>query len=240
MKNLIFTSLSFLLLCYKGTGQTINSAGLFPTIDHTSKLTEKLDLSLYYFGALPKFQTSPQSNEKNIAPLLLYSEQSVNYMLNNNFSCAVSYVFQRENKMNGTFANENRIHIQTTYKKPIAKANLKFRLRFDNRFISIEKSDYRTYNNRLRCLFGFDFPISSKKNNLYIAAYEEAFFNTTAAGQFLYQENWASIALGIKINNANKIECGPLFINWKLNNLDWHNQYYAQISWVSSLNFSTR
>lgn len=239
MKHLALVITLFALACNALFSQSINSTGLFPTVDHTSKISEKLDLSLYYFGALPKFQTSPQRNEKSIAPLLLYAEQSVNYTLNKHLSFAVSYVFQRENKMDNTFANENRLHLQTTYKQPIAKGNLKFRLRFDNRFIKIDKTDLTAYSNRLRGLFGFDFPISSNKNNLYVAAYEEAFFNTSNKGNFSYQENWASVAFGIKINNANKIEFGPLFINWKLNNTDWHNQYYAQISWVSSLDFST-
>lgn len=218
--------------------QSINSLGFFPTFDHTTKISDKVEVSLYYFGALPTLQTSPQRNEKSIAPLLLYAEQSVNYTLNKHLSFAVSYVFQRENKMDDTFANENRIHLQTTYKQPLAKGNLKFRLRFDNRFIKIDKTDLTSYSNRLRGLIGFDFPISSKRNNLYVAAYEEAFFNTSNKGDFSYQENWASVALGVKINKANKIEFGPLFINWRLNNTDWHNQYYAQISWVSSLNFS--
>lgn len=229
----------FLTAAYTSAfAQSINSLGFFPTFDHTTKISDKVEVSLYYFGALPKFQTSPQRNEKSIAPLLLYSEQTVNYNLNKYLSFAVSYVFQRENKMDDTFANENRIHLQTTYKQPLAKGNLKFRLRFDNRFIKIDKTDLTSYSNRFRSLIGFDFPISSKRNNLYVAAYEEAFFNTSKKGDFSYQENWASVALGVKINNANKIEFGPLFINWKLNNADWHNQYYAQISWVSSLNWS--
>jgi hypothetical protein len=57
---------TFLLFFSFGSSmaQTAYVGGLFPTIDHLGKLTNKLDYSLYYFGAFPlvNFNTSTSSD----------------------------------------------------------------------------------------------------------------------------------------------------------------------------------
>jgi len=99
-------------------------------------------------------------------------------------------------------------------------------------------TDETPYTHRLRYLIGLDFPIKSKKNNLYFTAYEEAFFNTFKNAGAVYGENWAYAAIGVKLNDKNKIETGPLYITWNTGGNNWFHQYYLQLTWVSHLDFT--
>lgn len=67
--------------------------------------------------------------------------------------------------------------------------------------------------------------------------YEEVFFNTISGANPVYEENWAYAAIGIKINEKNKIETGLLYITWNIGKTNWFNQYYFQITWISHLDF---
>jgi hypothetical protein len=111
-------------------------------------------------------------------------------------------------------------------------------LRFDNRFVHNRTTGETPFTHRLRYLIGLDFPIKSKKNNLFFTAYEEAFFNTFKNAGAVYGENWAYAAIGIKLNDKNKIETGPLYITWNTGGTNWFHQYYLQLTWVSHLDFT--
>jgi hypothetical protein len=108
-------------------------------------------------------------------------------------------------------------------------------LRFDNRFIQDHVTGKTPYTNRIRYLIGINIPI---KDKLYFAAYEEAFFNTYKGATAIYAENWAYAAIGIKLNEKNKIEVGPLYITWNAGVNTWFNQYYLQVTWVSHINLT--
>ncbi len=113
----------------------------------------------------------------------------------------------------------------------------KHRLRFDNRFIQNDITGKTPYTNRLRYLIGVSIPI---KDKLYFTAYEEAFFNTYKGATAIYAENWAYAALGIKLNEKNKIETGLLYITWNTGVDTWFNQYYLQVTWVSHINLTKK
>ena len=72
---------------------------------------------------------------------------------------------------------------------------------------------------------------------MYFTAYEELFFSTVSGSDPVYEENWAYAALGIKINERNKIESGLLYITWSIGKPNWFNQYYLQLTWISHLYF---
>ncbi len=220
--------------------QSISALGVFPTIDHSGPLSKKLDYSFYYFGAFPLTYIEKQKTH-SADFLLAYAEQAITYNTSNRLSFTASYILQRTDFFKNYYSNENRMYIQAAYKQKIirrSEINLKHRLRFDNRFIQNNITDKTPYTHRLRYLIGADFSIKSKKNNKYIAAYEEAFFNTYKNAGSVYAENWAYAALGHKINNNNKVEAGMLYITWKTAPNSWFNQYYLQLTWINQLNFN--
>ena len=234
---LFFTAITF--IAFQNTkAQSTYVGGLFPTIDHSGTITKHLDYSFYYFGAFPlvKFNKPDISKEANF--LLFYSEQALTFNVNKHLSFTGSYVYQRENVTKDNYSNENRVHIQATYKHLAKTINLKHRLRFDNRFVHNRTTGETPYTHRLRYLIGLDFPIKSKRNNLYFTAYEEAFFNTFKNAGAIYGENWAYAAIGVKLNDKNKIETGPLYITWNTGGNNWFHQYYLQLTWVSHLDFT--
>lgn len=214
--------------------QSTYMGGLFPTIDHSGDLSSKVGYGMYYFGAFPLINFTKPNISKDANFLLLYSEQSLSYKLTNKLSLTGSYVYQRTNAVADNYVNENRFYLQATYKYSIKKINLKYRLRFDGRFIQNRFTKKTPFTNRIRALIGFDVPINEK---LYVTAYEEVFFNTFKNAGTIYGENWAYAAIGRKINAHNKIEAGLLYITWNTGISSWFNQYYFQVTWISYLYF---
>ncbi len=242
MKNYVAEILGTFAMVFCLTGalnaQSTFAGGLFPTIDHSGTITKHLDYSFYYFGAIPLVNFNNHHISKAPNFLLFYSEQSLTFNVNKHLSFTGSYVCQRENVTKDNYSNENRVHIQATFKHSANTVNLKHRLRFDNRFVHNRTTSETPYTHRLRYLIGLDFPIKSKKNNLYFTAYEEAFFNTFKNEGAVYGENWAYAAIGVKLNDKNKIETGPLYITWNTGGNNWFHQYYLQLTWVSHLDFT--
>jgi len=219
---------------HNAKAQSVFVGGIFPTIDHSGTISQKLDYSFYYFGAFPLINFTKPNVSKDANFLLFYAEQALTFNATKNLSFTGSYLYQRANVVYDNFVNENRIYVQATFKHKAGPVNFKHRLRFDNRFIQNRVTGETPYTHRLRYLIGIDFPI---KNNIYFTAYEEAFFNTYKGAGVVYGENWAYAAIGIKLNEKNKIETGPLYITWNTGGNNWFNQYYLQVTWVSHLNF---
>ncbi len=229
---LLFTAITTTL-----RGQSLHYGGAFPTIDHSGDLSNKLGYGLYYFAAFPIVNFDKPNVSKDANFLLFYSEQSLSYKATDKLSFTGAYVYQRANAVYDNYVNENRFYVQAKYKHPIKSVNLTHRVRFDGRFIQNRVTNETPFTHRARYLLGIDFPIKSKKNNLYFTAYEEAFFNTFQNAGAVYGENWAYAALGIKLNERNKIEPGILYITWNIGNNNWFNQYYFQLTWVSHIDF---
>ncbi len=233
MRILFLATLIFFVI-HSIKAQSVFVGGLFPTIDHSGTLTKKLDYSFYYFGAFPIIDFAKPNVSTDANFLLFYAEQALTFNATSKLSFTGSYLYQRSNVVYANFVNENRIYIQTTFKHTVKSVNIKHRLRFDNRFIQNRFTGETSYTHRLRYLVSIDFKI---KNNFYFTAYEEAFFNTFKSASPIYGENWAYAAIGLKLNEKNKIETGPLYIFWNTGGDNWFNQYYLQIIWVSHLHF---
>ena len=229
---LIF-SCTFILIA---EAQSTYKAGIFPTIDHSGKLTPKLEYGLYYFGAFPFYNIKPNTSI-NTKALLLYSENAMTYHFNNKFGITAAYVFQKENPSEINFSNENRIHMQMHYKIKQHEFELKHRLRFDYRSIKSSNVQSAEIKHRIRYLLGYSRHFKSSEK-FYYSLYEEVFFNTKPINKGALSENWASFMVGKKINETNKLETGPLFITWKIGNNSWFNQFYWQIAWVSQFDFT--
>jgi len=115
--------------------QTLNVGGIFPTIDHSGTINNKLDYSLYYFAAFPLANFKKPDVSKDAYFNLLYFEQALTYKASSKFSLTGSYLYQRTNMVYANYVNENRFYVQAKYKYSIKKINLTHRLRFDGRFI---------------------------------------------------------------------------------------------------------
>jgi hypothetical protein len=217
------------------SAQSVYLGGVFPTIDHSGMLTKRLEYSLYYFGAFPLLNLKAPNLKNDARFLLFYAEQGLSLNVNAKLSLNASYVYQRENVGQENYINENRLHVQATYKHAAASAQIKHRVRLDNRFIQNRATGKTPYTHRLRYLLGIDFPISAQRTNLYFTAYEEAFFNTYSSASAVYGENWAYAAFGIKLNDHHKIESGPLYITWNTGGKAWLHQFYLQLTWLSRL-----
>lgn len=232
MVRFILVLITFSVVCSVKSQSTFVN-GIFPTIDHSGILSRKFDYSLYYFAAFPLVNLKQPDIVKDAGFLLLYAEQALSFKVTVKLSFTGSYVYQRSNVVSNNYANENRVYAQATYKHYIKSINIKHRLRFDNRFIQDRITGRTPYTNRIRYLMGVNIPI---KDKLYFTAYEEVFFNTYKGLTAIYAENWAYAAVGIKLNEKNRIEAGPLYITWNTGANTWFNQYYVQITWVSNIN----
>jgi hypothetical protein len=215
--------------------QSIYVGGLFPTIDHTGIISNKLEYSFYYFGALPLINFKNPDIKKDPKLLLFYSEQGLTYKAAEQLSLSGSYVFQIEDVTKGSYLNEHRVHIQASYRHLERSLTFRHRLRFDNRFIYNRQTGKSPYTHRLRYLFKVDFPIKTSKSDMYFTAYEEAFFNTFKKPAAVYAENWAYAAIGKKLGDKNKIETGFLYITWNTGSQNWFHQYYIQFTWISEI-----
>ena len=215
--------------------QTVSVGGVFPTIDHSGKLTDKLSYGIYYFGAFPLVNFKSPYLSKDAYFHLLYLEQAVHYQLNKNWTMTGSYLYQRANVVYTNYVNENRLYAQAKYKHSIGKIDLWHRFRFDARFIQNRKTNSSPFTDRVRYQIGATVPINEK---WYVTAYEEAFFNTFKNAGKVYGENWSTIALGKKLNERNKIEAGLLYVTWNIGSRNWFNQYYFQFTWINNLNFT--
>ncbi len=238
MRRICITFFTFLSLF--ANSQSLHFAGVFPTIDHSGDLSNNLGYGLYYFAAFPLVNLDKPEMNKDANFLLFYSEQSLTYKASQHISFTGSYVYQRANAVYANYVNENRFYIQAKFNHSIKKLNLAHRIRFDGRFIQNRIANETPFTHRARYLLGFDIPIKSKKENLYFTAYEEVFFNTVRGANPVYEENWAYAALGIKLNEKNKIEPGFLYITWNIGKTNWFNQYYFQVTWISHLDLTKK
>lgn len=238
MKKFCLSAL--LLISLLSPSQSLHYTGVFPTIDHSGDLGNKLGYGLYYFAAFPMRNLVDPDMKKDFNFLLFYSEQSLTFNASKKLSFTGSYVYQRANAVYDNYVNENRFYVQAKYKHTIKKINLAHRVRFDGRFIQNRSTDQTPFTHRARYLIGLDVPLKTKNENAYLTMYQEFFFNTVNGAKPMYEENWAYAGIGVKINEVHKIEPGLLYITWYNGNSTWFNQYYFQLTWISYLDFKRK
>lgn len=237
MKVAILITLILTTLVVKS--QSTQLLGLFPTLDHSGKLSRKLEYGLYYFAAAPFVKISGNATASNSKLLLFYAENSVSYNLKKGFSLNAAYVYQKENPIHKNYVHENRIHFQIQNKILKENTEIKQRFRFDYRFLKPFDQPKRIISHRIRYLAGLTFPFK-QNSKYYFTAYEEVFFNTKPITKEGVSENWLALMLGKKINTHHKLETGPLYITWKTGEQQWLHQYYWQFTWISWIDYSKR
>lgn len=231
-------SIIILLSIKTAKAQNREIGGAFPTIDHSGTFNNKWSYSLYYFGAFSLI--NPEIAGVKDEPHLnaFYSEQTLSFNVNKEWSFTGSYVYERQNAFRTTYRNENRFYIQTTYKYNLNLTNVKHRLRYDGRYIENRVTKETPYTNRLRYLIGLSTPFKKESDKVYFTAYNEFFFDLDKSSTAIYSENWAFAGFGFKTKSIGKFEIGPLYIFWVANKSnDLINFYYLQLTWVTHLNF---
>lgn len=221
------------------SAQNINYFGLFPTIDHSGKLSERWSYNVYLFDAIKPYNSTENNIRDESRSFFIYGEGGISYQLTPNWSITSAYVFERQNPFKNYWRNEHRVFQQLTYKTQIRKGEGKFRIRFDERFKRRSFEDKASFSHRARVLFGYKMKVLNDK--YYLLMYSECFFNTTKASKHFFEENWSAFQLGIPINDLSSLEIGPLYVGW-VNNVqkDWLHQFYLQLTWATSLDFSKR
>ncbi len=227
-------------LTFKEFSQSKYVLGVFPTIDHTGLVNEKIKYNFYYFGAFPLLDLQSPDN-KNVAQfLMLYLEQSISTQINSNWNFTGSYVFQKSNVSSSAPTDENRIYIQFAYSHMALSWQLKHRLRWDARRIKNPFTSEIPFSHRLRYFIGMERAWSQKNPALYFTLYEELFFNTVKGANPVFEENWAYAAIGKKLNECHKLEAGVLYITWVNGVNSWFNQFYLQFTWASTLDWKKK
>lgn len=233
--------LAFTLMQVSVKSQSLNRFGLFPTIDHSGTISNKLDYSLYYFGGLNILNSDINGQKDPANFFVFYSEQALTYKVNSALSFTGSYVYERQHPIEANYRNENRFYLQSTYKYKLNRTTLKHRLRFDGRFIQDQITGDAPFTSRVRYLFGLSTPLRKENDKLYFSVYNEFFFNTYKSSTTIYGENWASASVGFKTEKAGNFEIGPLYMFWvtdKQNDLT--NFLYLQLAWVTHLDFTKK
>jgi hypothetical protein len=227
----------FVILYSDLKGQNINHAGVFPTIDHNGQLSNRWSYGLYYFSAFNLVNQKVDGVADNPGYFVFYAEQGVSYQLNQKLSFTGSYVYERQHPVDeDKYRNENRFYVQSTYRPTVGNTLLRFRLRYDGRFIQDQVTHERPYTSRVRTLFGFSKRLWS--DSFYINGYNEFFFNTYRTAPIIYGENWAYVGVGVKTRHAGSWEAGPLYIAWINSSPNpTLNFYYLQLTWITHLDF---
>lgn len=227
----------FVFVSLKEFSQSKYVLGIFPTIDHTGLVNEKLKYNFYYFGAFPLIDLQSPENTDASQFLMLYLEQSITTLINPNWNFTGSYVFQKSNLSSSAPTDENRFYIQSSYSHRALSWQLKHRLRWDARWIKNPLTSEIPFSHRLRYFIGMERVLSQNKAALYLTLYEELFFNTVKGANPVFEENWAYVGIGKKLNDWHKLEAGLLYITWVSGLDSWFNQFYLQFTWISTFDW---
>lgn len=238
----LYISSLLLLLAVAAHAQRSQHYGIFPTIDHSGTLTDRLGYSLYYFGGANLLNKRDDGIKEPSELFVFYSEQALTYKLGKGFSLAGSYVYERQHPMGDNYRDEHRFYLQGAYSYNLGNTTLRHRLRFDGRFIGDRITGDYPYTHRLRYLFGLSAPLQGKQGRWYLNAYNEFFFNTHSSLPVLYAEDWAYAGVGYKTRKAGNFEVGPLYMFWVNSGgrRDLTNFYYLQLTWATHIDFTHR
>lgn len=126
-----------------------------------------------------------------------FNETKNNVLLGYGYILSENYIGNTEEKVS---VNEHRIFQQFTSKQSIGIVTLNHRYRFEQRFV---EADFKM---RFRYFLGLNITLSKKETNrFYFSAYNEIFLNTKSS---IFDRNRVYGGIGLKINNAIKLEAG--------------------------------
>jgi hypothetical protein len=215
-----------------------------------SKSSEGITAAAYLAGALSKkidYEISGTSNfvildkkipnsSDNTGFYKLYSDAGLNYKVSSHFSFGAGYAYERVHVTDKNHTDENRIVVQTTYRHLLKTASLRYRIKFEDRFIHHTLTHVTDQSTRLKFLTGANIPIRSPGNHLYFSAYEELYLLTYHDSPYTFSENRLFMGGGYKVSKKTSIETGILYNPKRLSKAYWYHQYYLQFTLISRAN----
>ena len=210
--------------------QNATITGIFPTIDLGVDLTERWSANAYLFDAIKTGDDGSLNARIPGGSFYGYVELGITRHLGDRLSATAAYVREQQFPFEPTARIEHRLFQQLTLKGQRGRMDAKLRLRFDERWIRAHDEASSIFNSRLRLLGGMKWPNDTRA---YLTGYFEGFLTTT--GDLSHDETWATAQLGLKLGGVHAVEAGLLYIDWRMP-YGWLHQYYAQVTWVMSIN----
>ncbi len=113
-------------------GQSINDAGLWTTFKLEAKVVKKLNASI-----LQEFRFN-----ENITELgAFFTEAGLEYKINKHFKVEANYRFTQRRKVENYYSYRHRFNFDLKYSKKIKPFELKYRIRFQDQYKDIGRSD---------------------------------------------------------------------------------------------------
>lgn len=214
--------------------QDITYTGLMPALDHGARITDRFGYSMCAFDATKMGGTTPVLDPDEPRSFMVSAELGITYRLNDRFAVTLAYLHQWMEPSIPAYRSEDRGYQQLAHTLPIGRAELRQRLRYEERFVRAVESGTITTSQRLRYRIGVKRPVAPE--HWYVLAQTELFLNTMEGLAFRMDENWTTVQVGYAFTKANALEVGPLYVGWYRNQQkDILHQYYLQLTWVSRL-----
>lgn len=214
--------------------QDVTYIGLMPTLDHGARITERVGYSAYVFDATKFGGTTPGLDPDEPRSFMISAEMGITFRLNDRLTVNLAYLHQWLEPSLTFHRSEDRGYQQLAHTMPIGRAELRQRLRYEERFVRAMETGIITTSQRLRYRIGVKRPVAPER--LYVLTQTELFLNTTAGQTLRLEENWTTVQLGYAFSKANGLEVGPLYVGWYRNQQkDVLHQFYLQATWVSKI-----
>ncbi|MBS1569896.1 MAG: DUF2490 domain-containing protein [Bacteroidetes bacterium] len=165
--------------------------GAFPTIDHSGDLSDRWSYNAYLFDAIKLGDDGGTSTAIGNGSFYPYAEGGISYKPVKPLSLTMAYMHERQFSFQEGERIEHRIFQQLTYKLRADRYEMKFRARFDERWIHFAEGGSTTFSHRLRLLAGLKYPADART---YFTGYFEGFL--TSSNDFSYDEMWSTVPGG--------------------------------------------
>ena len=233
----VLRSILLLLLAFSQTvnAQSKSSGGVTTFVYLSGALSKRFDYELFNTSNFVVADQKAPSGSDNTGFYKIYSDAGVSYKVSPRFSFGASYAYERVHVTAKDHTDENRVFLQAIYRQSIRSATIRYRVKFEDRYIHHALTHITDKSTRLKILTGINVPIRSQKNNLYFSAYEEIYLVTSHNTAYTFSEDRFYMAAGRKLSDKTKFETGILYNPKRLNKTDWYNQYYLQLTLISRL-----
>ena len=228
----------FLLLLF--SSQTVNaqsksSGGVTGYVYLSGALSKRFDYELYNTSSFVVVDQKSPGTTDNTGFYKIYNDAGITYKFSSRFSFGASYAYERVHVTAKDHTDENRVLLQAIYRQLIRWVSIRYRVKFEDRYIHHALTHVTNQSTRLKLLTGVNVPVRSRKNNLYFSAYEEAYLITSHNSPYTFSEDRLYMAAGFKLNDKTRFETGILYNPKRLNKTDWYHQYYLQFTLISKL-----
>jgi hypothetical protein len=229
-RSIIF---SILFISQTALAQSKSSEGITTAVYLSGALGKKIDYEISNTSNFVVLDKEIPNSGNNTGFYKLYSDAGLNYKVSRHFSFGANYAYERVHVTDKNHTDENRIVVQATYRQLLKSISLRYRVKFEDRFIHHALTHVTDQSTRLKLLTGTNIPIRSPGKNIYFSAYEELYLLTYHNSPYTFSENRLYMGGGYKVSKKTSIETGILYNPKRLNKADWYHQYYLQFTLIS-------